>query len=738
MFERIDLKHARDALHAIDPGCSRDDWHSIGRAAIAAGLSVDDLNEWSRSASNYTSERDVRAAFRGIEPNGKTGPGTLWKAALSTGWRPPEDADKAKAGRNGTKPPRKPPARPVEALRPPRPGMSAAEVWARCKAAPASHGYIDAKQGRADGLRVVPEGDPLCITGMSVVGWLVVPVLPLAGGAPASLQFIPPPGAGKKLNLPDAPMTGAFIVGELAQAGTAYLCEGIGQAWACWKATGAAAVVCFGWGRVRAVAEELRQRDGAARLVLVPDAGKEADAEKIAREVAGFVAKLPTGLPINSDVNDYALKEGADALEVLLAEASKPDVPVHPLAQFVELDAAPQAPRWVIPGFIGHGVVIVAGAHGVGKTTALLPLAMVAAGLHARGDPLAPREWRHVVYIVEDIEQARRILAGILGSRGPGLDIGTVRQRLHMVEARRLEPAIAVAVGKTYREKFTRTVDGVEVLPLVVVDTKAAVLVMEEENSNSESSEVMAAFKQDFEGLPTWLVGHVAKANMTRADAAGLSLRGGSAFEADANQVLYLVKEADGTRYLVRGKTRFEAKWPELIISSDYTHTTAPDEFGNVEPVTLRWGIASPPEMTRREAQEQAKEAARKDEAAALREDTLNAVQTAWQTGFPLNREGVKAKLPRNRNEVTDTIENLLSERWLVEVAVPPKERTNPKRSAFLVALTPHEHDGVVLRKEPVPAAKLTVPPSWRKPAAPSVSDAQPQEGREDADDPPR
>lgn len=218
---------------------------------------------------------------------------------------------------------------------------------------------------------------------------------------------------------------------------------------------------------------------------------------------------------------------------------------VHPLALFINFDDTPKAPRWVIPGFIGHGVVIVAGAHGVGKTTALLPLAMVAAGLHAAGDPLSPREWRHVVYIVEDIEQARRILAGITGSGGPGLDINTVRQRLHMVEARRLEPAFAVTVGKTYRNQFTRWVDGVEVLPLVVVDTKAAVLVMEDENSNSESSEVMAAFKQGFEGLPTWLVGHVAKANMNRADAAGLSLRGGSAFEADANQVLYLVKCQD-------------------------------------------------------------------------------------------------------------------------------------------------------------------------------------------------
>jgi len=372
----------------------------------------------------------------------------------------------------------------------------------------------------------------------------------------------------------------------------------------------------------------------------------------------------------------------------------------------------------------------VAGAQGVGKTTALLPLAMVAAGLHAAGDPLAPRQWRHVVYIVEDIEQARRILAGITSPRGPGLDIGTVRQRLHMVEARRLEPAYAVAVGKTYREQFTRTVDGVEVLPLVVVDTKAAVLVMEDENSNSESSEVMAAFKQGFEGLPTWLVGHVAKANMTRADAAGLSLRGGSAFEADANQVLYLVKETDDTRYLMRGKTRFEARWPELVIGSDCAHTTAPDEFGNIEPVTLRWGTAALPEMTRKEAQEQAQEHARKSDAAELRGEVRNAVEVAWLGGFPLNREGVKAQVKRNRSEVTDCIENLLSERWLCEVTVPAKERTNPKRAAFLANMTTEEHEAVK-RGEGWPQAKQVVPASWRKPALPSVPAREPQDAVE-------
>ena len=380
MLERIDLKHARDALHAIDPGCSRDDWHSIGRAAIAAGLTVDDLDEWSRSAANYSGERDVKAAFRNITPTGGTGPGTLWKAALSAGWRPPK-ADEAE-GSPRTKP-RATKARHGAATGPH--GPSAAEVWARCEPATAAHGYIIEKAGRPDGLRVVPEGDPLRVNGESVAGCLVVPVVPLAGGEPVSLQFIAAPEVAarwkakarakgeKKTDKPSlqgAPMAGVFIVGDMVAGGTAYLCEGIGTAWACWKATGAAAVVCFGWSRVRGVAAELRQRDASARLVLVPDVGKEAEADRIARDVGAAVATMPEGEPPNFDANDYALREGFDALEVLLSGASEPvkPEPRFKLLGSADLQALPPL-AWRVRGVLpAVGVAALFGPSASGKS----------------------------------------------------------------------------------------------------------------------------------------------------------------------------------------------------------------------------------------------------------------------------------------------------------------------------------------------------------------------------------
>lgn len=388
---------------------------------------------------------------------------------------------------------------------------------------------------------------------------------------------------------------------------------------------------------------------------------------------------------------------------------------MHPLAQFADLDSEVQAPRWIIPGFIEHGVVAIAGAHGVGKTTALLPLSMVVAGLCAGHEDLRPKHWRHVVYITEDVPQARRILLGLVRHGGFGIAMEEVKERLHLVEARRLDPARMVKVGKVYREQFMREVAGAELPPLVVIDTKSAVLEMDDENDNAQASRLIAMLKQEFAGLPVWLVGHLAKAQMNRTAARELSMRGGGAVEADANQTLYLVAEDDGTRYLARGKTRFEARWSELQINSDTATTQARNEFGGLEEITLRWGVAVPPEMSRKEAAQQAREQARKDANAEMRMAVLDAVQVAWQAGNPLSKTGAKAAVPHKAQEVATCIERLLAEQWLVEVDVPLKERKVNSKKAFLVALTPPEHDAVTLAGEPIPAAKLVIPPTWRK-----------------------
>lgn len=328
-MQASDLDRARDALHAIPPDLPRDQWVKTGMAAQAAGVDFDAFNDWSAGAGNYN-ERDARDTWRSFKPGRGVGAGTLFKIAAENGWRVGTDKPQQRTTQATT--------RPVVPSRKPAPGMSAVEVFNRCEAATNAHPYINQKQAIGvplNSLRVVPADDALMIQNERMAGALVVPVI-RADSSISSLQFIAPPdvaarlkaqGKPGKLNLPGVTLEGCFTVGNIETGQTVYIVEGIGQAWSCWQATGAAAVVCFGWGRVRSVAADLRQRDPSARLILIPDVGKESDATAIALEVGAAVVNMPDGWPPNSDVNDLMQRDGGDVLAALLESAHEPAKP---------------------------------------------------------------------------------------------------------------------------------------------------------------------------------------------------------------------------------------------------------------------------------------------------------------------------------------------------------------------------------------------------------------------------
>lgn len=210
--------------------------------------------------------------------------------------------------------------------KPLRPGMAPAEVWERAAPATAQHPYC-AKKEISDGpalagLRVLPDTDALRIGGHSMAGALLVPVRG-PDGALLSLQAIPP--TGPKMNLPGCPMAGVHVVGQLVAGQPAYVCEGIGAAWACFIETGHAAVVAFGVGNMGKAAGAVQTMCPGARPVLVPDAGKEAEADKVALELGCAVAYMPEGLPDNTDAWDVWQDEsvpGAVALASILESAA--------------------------------------------------------------------------------------------------------------------------------------------------------------------------------------------------------------------------------------------------------------------------------------------------------------------------------------------------------------------------------------------------------------------------------
>jgi putative DNA primase/helicase len=367
-----EIDRAADALNHLDAGCARDEWVRAGMAAKSAGLSFDDFNNWSSSTSNYAGENGCRTVWNSFSDAGAVTAGTLYGMAFAQGWADPNK--KRIEASNGNRPISKPSssaAQPVKQAA----DNNAVDIWNRCIPADAADAYIYRKQGNPDGLRVYPANVlPLIIRGQNVAGYLVIPCW--SGGVLQTLQFIPQT-KGDKLNLAGASFGDGFhSVGEMTNL--AYIVEGIGQAWAVNKATGKAAIVCFGAGRMAPVAKTLRAKFPSLSLVIVPDKGVEEKAAKIAAEVSGLWVEMPDEKSSNYDANDYALEYGTAALAALLLRSQAPLLRFKLLLGADLCNAPPM--RWMVRGVLpAEGLVAVYGASGSGKSFLTLAIAFAVA-----------------------------------------------------------------------------------------------------------------------------------------------------------------------------------------------------------------------------------------------------------------------------------------------------------------------------------------------------------------------
>ena len=531
-----DTAKAIDALHAIPPDLPRDEWVRAGMAAQAAGLDFDAFNDWSAGAANY----DARAAadtWRSFKPGRGVGAGTLYRVAAEHGWRMGEGKPQQRqqqAPRKAAEPPRKP-----------APGMSPAEVWERGEPATAAHGYIVAKAAAGvplDALRVVPAGDPLRIQGESMAGALVVPAY-APDGSLQSLQCVTTgetaarlkaKGKKPKLNLPGAPMAGAsFAVGELVPGAPVALCEGVGTAWACWQATGHPAVACFGWGNVGKVAEALRQRDAAARLILCPDTGKEESAAEIAQALQCAVAYMPQGEAQNFDANDLAQRDGFDVLACTLEAATEPPKPA-PRYKLLGADELRDLPplAWRVRGVLpAVGLAALYGPSASGKSF----LAFDMAAAIAEG-----QRWFDC-----RVEAAPVVYAALEGEAGFKLRA----QAWEVSRGRALPDGLRMML-----QPFKLT-DGQDVLDLAAVVPAGAVVVVDtlnraaptaDENSSRDMGEILEAAKT----LQTLTRGLVLLVHHTGKNAAA-GLRGHSSLFAAMDAAIEVSRDGDRREWKV-------------------------------------------------------------------------------------------------------------------------------------------------------------------------------------------
>lgn len=568
------LDRARDALQSIPPDLPRDEWVKAGMAAHAAGLTFDDFNQWSAGAGSYDA-RACRDTWRSFKPDKGIGPGTLYRMAADVGgWR----MDGKPIARHT---PRKSPERK------PAPGMSPAEVWNRCEPATEGHKYIVAKGAAGvplDGLRVVPASDLLRIMGESMAGALVVPCWD--GDKLATLQFIAVgdtaarlKAAGKtsKLNLPGASVKGWFTVGDVEPGGVVHIVEGIGTAWACWQATGAAAVVAFGAGNMGKVAAALRECDPGARLVLVPDVGKEAEAATIAADVGAAVACMPQGEANNFDANDLAQRDGYDVLQQILDGAGEPPTPeplLKPVSVVDVLTNPAPPPAFVWAGYLPRGVVALFGAHGgTGKSTIALMLAVAT----VTGRPLfgVPTAQGPAVFVsLEDgADIVRHRLAGIC--RAWGIDPLALRA-LHIVDGTE-NPELFAADQRSAGDITSTYVE----LTRLVQSTGAGLVVVDNASDSFGGDEInrrqVRAFMRSLGQVArltdcaVCLLAHVDKGtSRNRRAEGGEGYSGSTAWHNSARSRLFMTREESGLLRLEHQKSNLgrmqepiSLTWPE-------------------------------------------------------------------------------------------------------------------------------------------------------------------------------
>jgi len=260
------------------------------------------------------------------------------------------------------------------------------------------------------------------------------------------------------------------------------------------------------------------------------------------------------------------------------------------------------APKWVIDGIIPTGVGIIAGSAGVGKTTAIVPLSAIVAGYQSHLTSLSAKVRRKVVYVTEDDSQVFRLLYGIqkclTSHDGKKHSIEEIGSWFHVYSSKRVTHAqLRETLIEAY-EQHLGEIDAktgkIAVPPLVVVDTAAANLDIENENDNAQISRFMAVLKEVHAQteMPIWLVAHLTKTakGMDIDSLDTLSARGGGAWEADANWTAILSTDKDTDQRIFKmNKRRVELEFGEILFDSVSHEELVEDYLGDTVPVAYRY-----------------------------------------------------------------------------------------------------------------------------------------------------
>ena len=219
--------------------------------------------------------------------------------------------------------------------------------------------------------------------------------------------------------------------------------------------------------------------------------------------------------------------------------------------------------RYMVKGFWAHSFMVLAGQPGIGKTTAIISLCMVMAGLQAKDCELTATKKRKTIIVTEDSDQVERTLTGY--ARHYGISASALSDWFVIIDAKRSNVKDLLMLAHNV---IKHTVDNVR--PLLVLDTANATMDIDNENDNSEVGAYIAALKQTIYiqlDTPVCIITHTNK-TISKSDS-DATARGASAFTGDATLTGILFEDETKTRYMRLVKTRYQPNFREIKFQSD-------------------------------------------------------------------------------------------------------------------------------------------------------------------------
>jgi len=279
-------------------------------------------------------------------------------------------------------------------------------------------------------------------------------------------------------------------------------------------------------------------------------------------------------------VQDFMQRQASAT--ALSTAPDKPPAP-EPTSGWQEMDYSLDhlpAVRYVIDGFLAHGLWIIAGQPGVGKTTVLMSLMMTITRC-LTNQAITSSKPRKIIIVTEDADQLIRGLYGY--ARHFKIDPQRIISNVVIIRAMRSTlPEILELEHNVVKHTLP---DGTR--PLLILDTANATLALENENDNSEVGAYMSGLKQTIYTIldtPIAIVSHMNK-QISRTDSDAMA-RGASAFTGDATGTAVIFADEDGSRYMRLIKRRYEPDFDEIeFVTETFTALAASPDGEFIETV---------------------------------------------------------------------------------------------------------------------------------------------------------